>query len=296
MSQSLPVSKRTVVITGATSGIGLATARILAGMGAFVIGTGRSAERCRQSEESIRREQPDSRVRYLVADLSSQQQIRSLACEIRTVLEKNFEKPVLDTLVNNAGTFYSRFTETEDGFETTFAVNHLAPFLLTHELLPLLAESEDGRVVTVGSGSHFHAKMKWYDLEMRRFYFGWNAYKQSKLGNVLFTVEFNRRFLEITGVRAFVADPGLVQTSIAMKQSGFLVKNFWKHHIKKGAAPEGGAATSVFLAASPEMMKNNAVYWKYEKPLDPNPAALNENDARKLWDISCRMCNIENWG
>lgn len=295
MSQSLPVNKRTIVITGATSGIGLATAKALAGMGAFVIGTGRSAERCRQSEESIRREQPDSRIRYLTADLSSQTQIRNLARDIRTIFEKTFEKPVLDTLVNNAGTFSSRFTKTEDGIETTFAVNHLAPFLLTHELFPLLAASEDGRVVTVGSGSHYHAKIKWKDIQQRRFYFGWNAYKQSKLGNVLFTAEFNRRFYHKTGIRAFVADPGLVQTAIAMKQSGFIVKTFWKHHIKKGVLTEEGAKTSIYLAVDPEALKQDSIYWKHEKPQAPNPRGLDASDAQELWERSCRMCHITHW-
>jgi NAD(P)-dependent dehydrogenase (short-subunit alcohol dehydrogenase family) len=296
MNEYLPIDKRTLVVTGATSGIGLATAKALAGMGALVIGTGRSAERCRKAEELIRRDYPDSRVMYLTADLSSQTQIRNLAGDIRTILEKNVKKPVLDTLINNAGTFSSRFVKTEDGIETTFAVNHLSPFLLTHELFPLLAESKDGRVVTVGSGSHFRAKMNWKDLQLRRFYFGWNAYKQSKLGNVLFTAEFNRRFQEKTGIRAFVADPGLVKTEIGLKHSEFLVRLFWKNHIKKGATPEEGAATSVFLAVSPEVLKSNAVYWKYKKSLDPNPRALDNIDARNLWEISCKICHIDNWG
>jgi NAD(P)-dependent dehydrogenase (short-subunit alcohol dehydrogenase family) len=295
MNRKIPIDKRIIFITGATSGIGLATVKALAGMGAFVIGTGRSVERCRKTEESIRRDYPESRITYLVADLSSHQQIRNLAAEIRTILEKVYKEPFLDTLINNAGMFSSRFTKTEDGLETTFAVNHLAPFLLTHELMPFLSKSRDGRVITVGSGSHFHAKMRWRDLEMRRFYFGWNAYKQSKLGNVLFTAEFNRRFYQRTGIRAFIADPGLVQTAIAMKRSGFIVKTFWKRHIKKGATPAEGAKTSVLLATSPEIMKYDAIYWKNQKPLDPNPRGLNEEDACRLWDISCRMCQIEQW-
>lgn len=292
MEEKLPVNKRTIVITGATSGIGLATARRLAKMGAFVIGTGRSTERCRKAEELIRQDFSDSQVMYLTADLSSQQQIRNLVSDIRSILAKTFEKPVLDTLINNAGTFSSRYTKTEDGIETTFAVNYLAPFLMTLELLPLLAESTDGRVVTVGSGSHFHAKMKWKDLQLRRFYFGWNAYKQSKLGNILFTAEFNRRFQQKTGVRAFVADPGLVKTEIALKNSEFFVKLFWKHHVKKGVTPEQGAATSIFLATDPNALKQDAVYWKYEKPMAPNPQALDDQDGRRLWKISCRLCDV----
>ncbi|MCD6233780.1 MAG: SDR family NAD(P)-dependent oxidoreductase [Candidatus Marinimicrobia bacterium] len=295
MKNYLSADRRTILVTGATSGIGLATAKALAGMGTFVIGSGRSAERCRKAEESIRRDYPDSRVEYFTADLSSQTQIRNLAREIRSCLQKNHDEPVLDTLINNAGVYYSRYTETEDGIETTFAINHLAPFLLTHELFPLLAASADGRVVTVGSGSHFYATMKWKDLQLRRFYFGLNAYKQSKLGNILFTAEFNRRFQQKTGVRAFVADPGLVQTPIAMKQSGFFVKWFWKHHVKKGVLPEEGAKTSVFLATASKALKQDAIYWKHEKPLAPNSRGLDESDALRLWDISCRLCQIESW-
>ena len=161
---------KTYLVTGATSGIGLACAEILTMEGARVIGVGRSAERCRAAEQRLRALHPDAAPMYFVADLSLQSEVRGLAERVREAL------PGLDGLVNNAGTFTFWLELTREGFETQWAVNHLAPFLLTYELLPLLETAPAGRVVTVSSDSHYGARITWDDPQLRRHYNGLGAY------------------------------------------------------------------------------------------------------------------------
>lgn len=207
---------KTVLITGATSGIGLASAAILSNMGAYVIGVGRDPGRNEKAKREILLKIPNAKIEYLLANLASQAQVRKLSQEVRDLFDKHGEES-LDVLVNNAGIYLEKNQYSVDGIEKTFAVNHLAPFLLTHELLDLLKNSEQPRVLTVTSYSH-----RMTPVILRRFvdpwpYIGLLAYKHSKLCNVLFTNEFNRR---VDGkIMAFAVDPGLVNTSIASKGS-----------------------------------------------------------------------------
>jgi NAD(P)-dependent dehydrogenase (short-subunit alcohol dehydrogenase family) len=206
---------RTIVVTGATSGIGLSIAEILVRQGANVIGTGRSGERCRAVEDRLSQLNPAVRVTYLNADLSLQSQVRALAAQIRQLVE-NSSRRGLDGLVNNAGTFSFWQALTPEGFERQWAVNHLAPFLLTNELLPVLQAAPAARVVTVSSGYH-SSHMNWEDIQLRRHYDGLAAYAQSKFANLLFTLELNSRLGPRSTVHAFAADPGLVKTEIGFK-------------------------------------------------------------------------------
>ena len=183
---------KTVVITGATSGIGLATAKIMASYGAFVIGVGRSEQRCQLAETEIRELHADAKIAYVTADLSLLREVRRLSEKIKEIVHKE-GKDCIDVLVNNAGTFTSWYISTEEGFEMQFAVNYLAPFLLTHELLPFLKASPLGRIINLSSGSHYRTKIHWNDIMMRKHYNCLIAYKQTKLANVLFTAELNRR-------------------------------------------------------------------------------------------------------
>jgi NAD(P)-dependent dehydrogenase (short-subunit alcohol dehydrogenase family) len=207
------LSGKTYVVTGATSGIGLATAELLVRQGTALIGIGRSAERCRQAKNHLLSIRPDAQVAFCSADLSMQSQIRGLRGAIQETLS-GFGKVSLDGLVNNAGTFTYWLELTPEGFETQWAVNHLAPFLLTHELLPLLLAAPSARIVTVSSDSHYGGRLNWQDLQLRRHYNGLRAYENTKLANVLFTLEFNRLMGPHSSVRAFAADPGLVKTDI----------------------------------------------------------------------------------
>lgn len=152
---------------------------------------------------------------YLVADLGSQRQIRALATTIRERLEEDEGR--LDVLINNAGTVTTWYLATEDGYETQFAVNYLASFLLTQELLPVMRKSGSARVITTSSGSHYRTRMRWHDVMFRNGYNCLSAYKQSKLANVIFTNELNRRLEPASGIRAYAVDPGLVDTAIGEK-------------------------------------------------------------------------------
>ncbi len=291
MSHRRDLNGKMMVITGATSGIGRAAARALARRGARVIGVGRSAARCAELEEAIRREDPAARLTTLTADLSSQRQVRRLAADIRGLVEAEAGGR-LDALVNNAASVSSWYTATEDGYELQFAVNHLAPFLLTCELLPLLRAAPSGRVITISSASHYRTRMHWSDIMYRRGYNCLLAYKQSKLANVLFSAELNRRLGPGSPLRAYAVDPGLVNTELGLKGTGGLENWVWQKRRSGGVSPEQGAATAVFLASEPSLADPDAVYWKDCRPAAPSRPAQDPADAARLWALSERLCGI----
>jgi NAD(P)-dependent dehydrogenase (short-subunit alcohol dehydrogenase family) len=286
------LSGKTIVVTGATSGIGLAAAERLAGLGASVIGVGRSAERGRQARERILAAHPGAQVDYCLADLALLSQVRRLGAEIRGKIASN-GTGTLDGLINNAGTFTFWLALTPEGFETQWVVNHLSSFLLTHELLPLLQAAPFARVVTVSSDSHYGIRLKWDDIQLRRRYNGLRAYGQTKLANVLFTLELNRRLGPQSTVRAFAADPGLVNTDIARKGNPGLVGWFWKLRASAGISPEESARGVVYLASEPSIQNASEIYWKHGFPKAPSKHALDEEAARRLWAISEQMCGIK---
>jgi retinol dehydrogenase 12 len=291
MDRQSDLSDRTMVITGATAGIGRAALRTLAARGAYVIGVGRSPARCRETKEAVLAEFPGARVDFALADLSAQRQVRALAADIRELVEANGGGKI-DALVNNAGTVSSWYTATEDGYELQFAVNHLAAFRLTFELLPLLRAAPAGRVVTVSSGSHHGARIHWRDVMYRTGYNTLLAYKQSKLANVLFSAELNRRLGSRSAIRAYAADPGLVNTRIGLKGTGGIEKWVWEHRMSGGVSPEQGAATVVFLAADPSVEESDAVYWKDCQPAQPSRRARQPHEAARLWELSERLCGV----
>ncbi len=203
------------VVTGATAGIGEVTARELARMGADVIVVGRSAERCAATLARIRTETGATTVESLVADLSSQADVRRLAGRI---LDRC---PRLDVLVNNAGGMTLDRRETVNGIELTLALNHLSYFLLTDLLLPAIKAASPARIVNVASDAHHRGKIDFDDLQFRRRYSGWKAYQQSKVGNILFTYELARR-LEGSGVTANTLHPGFVRTKFFLEWEGWI--------------------------------------------------------------------------
>ncbi len=285
---SATFSGKRIVVTGATSGIGLAVAEQLVREGAAVMGVGRAPARCQAAEGRLRAIDPAAAVHYYLADLALQSDVRRLAAAIRTDLAA--AGGGLDGLVNCAGTFTYWLALTPEGIETQWAVNHLAPYLLTLELLPLLAAAPAGRVVTVSSGSHYHTNLNWDDLQLRRHYNGLAAYGQTKLANVLFTAELNRRLGPTATVRACAADPGLVNTEIALKGTPPLVQWFWNRRRAGGISAAAAAQGVVYLLTDGVAAHPDALYWKHGRPLAPSRQAQDAEAARRLWEVSARLC------
>ena len=281
---------KVIVITGATSGIGLATVKELAARGAYIIAAGRSEERCTKAEEEILKLYPQARVNYLASDLSSLKGVSKLAEMVRKKLKED-GLDYIDVLVNNAGTVSSWYVSTVDGFELQFAVNHLGPFRLTYELLPLLENSSEGTVICVSSGSHYRTRIHWKDVLLRKHYNCLLAYKQSKLANVVFITELGRRLL-ISGsnINAYAVDPGLVNTDIGLKGTGGIVKKVWKMRSGKGTSVEQPARSIAYLVSGPSAGQKCEVYWKDCTPLKPSRYSQLEDVGSRLWELSERMC------
>jgi len=243
---------KVVAITGANSGIGLATARALAQQGATVLMCGRNRASLQQAVEAVRSHTGNDAIECLVADLSHLTEVRQLADDIRSRTGR------LDVLINNAGVGSDRRIETEDGLELTFAVNHLAPFLLTTELLPLLKDSAPSRVITVSSALATRVKeFDLDDLQSRSRYRWQEAYNRSKLANIFFTRALARR-LEGTGVTANCLHPGVVATGFGgdgdLRGVNALVFRLMKVFLP---GPDSGARTSVLLATAPQLARVN---------------------------------------
>lgn len=287
---SIEFENKTIVITGATSGIGFAAASELARQRAYVIATGRTPERCREAEERIRNHNPSARIVFLAADLSSQDEVARLARDIEETLRKDGRNSI-DVLINNAGVFTSWFESTKEGIEAQFAVNHLAPFLLTHLLMPLLKASPEARVITMSSGSHYKTRMNWKDIQLRKRYNCLRAYKQSKLCNVLFSLELKKRAHD-ANIAVFACDPGLVNTEMGLKNTSGIAYRVWSIRRHQGVAPDVAAKSLAWLAAETSIQKSNQIYWKYCRPKKPSRYSMNEEAARRLWHISEKMCGI----
>lgn len=278
---------RTCVITGASAGIGLETAAAMAAAGARVIGVGRDRARCAGALAGLRERSGNEDIHFEVADLASHEEVRALA---RRLSEKH---DCVDVLINNAGAFTSTYQESPDGIELQFALNHLAGFLLTRELLPLLAASDAARVIGVSSGSHFAGRIHWDDVGMRRRYFGLAAYDQSKLAVVMFCRELAHRLGQGSRIATYSVDPGLVKTGIGAKRTGFLVRTVWRLRTRRGVSPEDAAAAVAFLAADPDVDGRTGMYWKERQPLPSSEASMRSEDGRRLWELSERLCGVD---
>jgi NAD(P)-dependent dehydrogenase (short-subunit alcohol dehydrogenase family) len=256
----------------------------LARLGAEVVIVSRNDEKCKQVVETIRKETENPQVNYLQADLSSLDEIRDIAQEF------HHSYPHLDVLVNNVGVMNLRRRETVDGFERTFATNHLGPFLLTNLLLDMLKANDSARVVNVSSNSHYGSPLNFDDLQMVRRYRGTRAYGLSKMANVLFTYALSRR-LAGTGVTANALHPGFVRTDIG-KDNGFLVSIFQPLVMLRAIPVEEGAETSIYLASSPEVEKVTGMFFTRKKPVDSDPFSYDVGAQERLWEISVEMVGL----
>jgi len=270
---------KTCVVTGANSGIGREIARGLAAQGSRVLMVARNRKKGEAARAKVSRSTNNRAVELVVCDLSSQRQVRELAS---TILERCDR---LDVLVNNAGLILEKRILTDDGIETTFAVNHLAPFLLTNLLRERLEASAPSRIVAVSSDAHRAADVDFDDPSGERGYSAWPAYSKSKLANILFTREIARR-LRGTGVTATCFHPGVVRSGFC-RQGGppSLMFGTWIGR-RFLLSPKKGADTGIWLAGSPEVEGASGTYYDQRRLTEPSPAASCPEASIRLWELS----------
>jgi NAD(P)-dependent dehydrogenase (short-subunit alcohol dehydrogenase family) len=279
----------TCVITGATAGIGLVAAERLGAMGARLLLVGRDRGKAAAVLRQLRERVPGLEASLFYADLAQLSEVRRLAGELLDAA------PRLDVLVNNAGAIFRRRTVTGDGLERTFALNHMAYYLLTRLLAERLVGSAPARVVNVASEAHRGAALDFDDLQGERRYDGWTAYRRSKLANILFTRELARR-LDGTGVTANCLHPGFVATSFGDNNRGVfrLALGLGKRFV--AISPERGAETTVYLASSAEIATESGGYFEKCRKTSPSAAAQDDRAARRLWAASAQIAGLSDEG
>ncbi len=286
MDEFTRMDGRICIVTGATSGLGLVVARELAARGATVVVMGRDPAKAREAAASIRAAVTGIQVEALAADLSSQAEVRRVAAEFGQ------RHGTLAVLVNNAGAYLPHRRVSVDGVEMTFAINYLAPFLLTHLLLGRLKQDPSGRVVNVSSNAHVRAHLDLDDPQGgRSHYSGFAAYARSKLADLLFTYELARRLAE-SSVTVNALHPGLAATHMVQSEGGpsALVFRYLSRFF--GRSAEDGARTSVYLATSPEVEHVSGQYFSDCKPARSSQESYDRFAGSRLWEISERMTGL----
>lgn len=272
---------KTCLITGATSGIGKVTAFALAKLGASVVFTTRDEEKGRATKKEFVEHSGNGSIEFLFCDLSSLQSVKD-CCRLF-----NSGHDRLDVLINNAGIWERKRSVSNDGIELTFAVNHLAPFLMTNLLLDILKKSAPSRVISVSSGLH-GGTINFDDIEFRRKFKGMIAYRQSKLADMLFIRELSRRLIG-SSVTANCVMPGMVRTGLG-RNSMWINRAFFKAF---GSPPEKGARTSIYLASSAEVEKTSGKCFSKGRVVETSEKSNDPTLAKQLWEVSLKY--VERW-
>ncbi len=275
---------KTCLITGGNSGIGRATALELAKTGATVVIVSRNKEKGEAALTQVIAKSENPNVELMLADMSSQDSIRRLASDFKARHEK------LHLLVNNAGVYLTRRTTTVDGFESTFAINHLGPFLLTNLLLDVLKGSAPSRIVNVTSDAHNGAKVNFEDLQGEKRFSGWQAYGQSKLAMILFTHELAER-LDGTGVTVNSAHPGVVRTNFAKNNGGLFALGFRLIGVFF-ISPETAAKRILYVSASPELEGVTGKYFTKMHEAKSSRESYDDDSAKRLWQVSEQLTKL----
>lgn len=279
------MNNKTCLITGSSSGIGKETAFELSKQGFNLVLLCRNKKRGEEALNYISQVNHHGNHGLFLTDLSDFDDIRNCVADIKSKYKQ------LDVLINNAGTFQSVRKLNKKGVEIQFAVNYLAPFLLTNLLLDILKKTDDARIINIASISHYTGRIHLEDISLSKRYNGLKAYEQSKLALVLFTYELARRLQE-TNITANCADPGRVNTHIGNKESHGIFKWLWILNKPILRSVKSGANTPVYLAASDFGRKNSGKYFKNCKEVRSSKASYNEELARKLWDLSSILTSL----
>jgi NAD(P)-dependent dehydrogenase (short-subunit alcohol dehydrogenase family) len=274
-----------VLITGATDGIGIVAAREIARMGANITLVGRNREKTAATARNIQAETGNTMIAYLVGDLSSQAEVRRVAQEFLSLHDH------LDVLINNAGAVFMRRQLSVDGYEKTFALNHLAYFLLTNLLLDALKASTAGRIVSTSSNAHTGGSINFADLQLEHGWSGWKAYSQSKLANIYFTTQLAEN-LKGTNITANCLHPGFVATNFGRSNGGVFNPVFKVIQSMAAISPEEGAKTIIYLATSPNVEGLTGKYFSNCEETAPSAKAKDMAAARQLWDVSLEMTGL----
>jgi len=277
----MELQNKTAIITGATSGIGRVTAIAIAREGARLVLPVRSIEKGKALQDEIEKETGNTSIEIMHCNLASLDSVRKFSEDF----QKKYDK--LHLLINNAGLWESKRKESDDGFEMNFAVNHLAPFLMTNLLLDTIKKSAPARIIGVSSTAHKYGKMRFSDLEGKKSWGSMQSYGQSKLANILFTRRLAKE-LEGSGVTANCLHPGVVNTQLFNKLPGFIQKVSSLFMI----TPEKGAQTSIYLATSPEVENITGEYFDKKKIAKTTAHARDMQVADTLWEASMEYCGL----
>ncbi|MHA1994409.1 MAG: SDR family oxidoreductase [Candidatus Hodarchaeales archaeon] len=287
--QDLSMKGKICMITGANSGIGKITALELGKLGSHIIMVCRDQEKGRIAQKELMEETGNPDIDLYLADLASQSSIKSF---VRKFQEKFNE---LHILINNAGTITKKWIATEDGIERTFAVNHLAPFLLTNLLLDLLMKGAPSRIITVSSGMHYSKPINFIDIQSKRRYKNMKAYSISKLANILFTYELHNRLQTSgkLGITANVVHPGFTRTSFGKEGLSLLQRiGLMAIHPIMAVSPKIGAETSIYLASSPEIRNTSGKYFVKKEIVKSTQISYDRESQKQLWNVSEKMTGL----